>query len=480
MTLPEKKIFEKYLKNRVPFYNLYPTQSNWSTIKNSNNFIKELEKLYSKNVIPSLYLHFPFCPKQCYFCHCYTVITKSDDHYRDITNTVIVELKNLFDLILKLTNKKKILINDIHFGGGTPSIIPIDLLESIMNIFDEYLDKNVLKEIAMEIDPRNGMTEEKLLELNALGINRISLGIQDFDSEVQKAVNRVNSFEMIDNLLTKKVRDSFNSINFDFIYGLPKQTANSISDTIQKIVKLNPDRIHCLNLEHRPDVYRHQKAYKEEDLPKMYEKIKMYYDTSNYIVSKGYERIGLHKFAKPSDIISKYKKMNKLYRNPNGYSPGWTYNMLAVGPSSAGKLGDYYFQNIYSLEKYKSTVKENKIPIVREKMWNKDDVIRHKIIMDFLSFEKLDIKKINNDFSIDFKECFKHEVSNLKEFENQNLLFLNDNNEYIVTEQGTHFINNICHVFDAYSDLKYASHREFYDGISSFDRVSALKKNINK
>ena len=474
---PQKKEFEKFLKDRIPFYNLYPTQSNWETVKSDVRYITELENLYKNDVIPSLYLHFPFCPKQCYFCHCYTVISKKDDHYREITKSIIQELKNLFKLIKNFTKEEKIKINNIHFGGGTPTVIPMDLFKEIIDIFKKNLDEEILQEIAIEVDPRNEMNEEKLLEYSKLGINRISMGIQDFDEKVQSAVNRVNSFQMIDTLLSKKVRNSFQSINFDFIYGLPKQTKSSIRKTAEQIVKLQPDRIHCLNLEHRPDVYKHQNAYKESDLPEMFDKMQMYYETTKFLEKSGYERIGLHKFAKPNDILSKYKKLNKLYRNPNGYSPGWTYNMLAVGPSSTGKIGDYYFQNIYSLDEYKSAILEEKIPIVREKKWSQDDCIRHKVIMDFLSFEKIDPKQIGEQFKIDFKTYFAQELSNLDDFVQDEYLELKDDTgEYKVTERGSHFINNICHVFDSYSKFQYASHREFEDGVKSFDRTRVLKK----
>ena len=161
MTLAEKKLFKKYSKVRIPFYNLYPTQSNWNNVNNLNTYQENLKNLFNENVMPSLYLHFPFCPKQCYFCHCYTVISKKNDHYRNITQVIIQELKNLFELILKLSNREKIQISDIHFGGGTPSVIPMDLFESIMNIFKKYVDNNSLKEVAIEVDPRNGMTEKQ-------------------------------------------------------------------------------------------------------------------------------------------------------------------------------------------------------------------------------------------------------------------------------------------------------------------------------
>lgn len=479
MTLAEKKLFEKYSKVRIPFYNLYPTQSNWNDANNLNTYQENLKNLFNEDVIPSLYLHFPFCPKQCYFCHCYTVISKKDDHYRNITQVIIQELKNLFELILKLSNREKIQISDIHFGGGTPSVIPMDLFESIMNIFKKYVDNNSLKEVAIEVDPRNGMTEKQLLEYHSLGVKRISLGIQDFDQNVQKAVNRVNTYEMIDNLLTKKVRDVFSSINFDYIYGLPKQTINSVKETRKKIVDLNPDRIHFLSMEHRPDVYKHQKAYNEKDLPSMMDKVKMYDESAKFFENSGYTRIGLHKFAKEGDILTKYKKEEKLYRNPNGYSPGWSYNMLAVGPSATGKLGNYYFQNLYSLENYEKAVRSNQIPIIREKNMDKNDRIRHRVIMDLMSYESIDLNKFYNLNKISFAEYFKSELNRLKLIENEGFLIFNkQENKYRVTKTGEHFINNICHIFDGYQEYQYASHREFKDGAESFDRAAALKKNI--
>ena len=463
--LPERELVEKYLSGTTHYYTLYPTQSNWEKSKDVNFFIENLDIAIKEDVNFSLYIHFPFCPKQCYFCHCYTVISKNKDHYTEIVQTIIKELKNLSSLIYKKSGKNKIKVADVHFGGGTPTVIPMDLFKLLTDFLHENLDKKVLNEIALEVDPRNEMNEQKLLEYKNFGVNRLSFGVQDFNLDVQKAVNRINSYELLKSLLTEKVRSAFKSINFDFIFGLPKQTEKSIKETREKIIKLNPNRITLLNMDHRPDVYKHQNAYNEQDLPDVYTKVKMYFESVEFLEFNGFKRIGVNHFAKEDDILAQYKNMKKIYRNPNGFSPGWTFNMLAIGPSSTGKLGNYYYQNIYSLDRYKELVNSNQIPITREKILNKDDQLRRKVIMDLLNLEIIDLNKV------DFNKYFQQELIQIKEFENQGLLtFDKKQNVYEVTKKGSVFISNIGGIFDNYSKNKYASQREFDDGMRSMDR----------
>ena len=294
--LPERELVEKYLSGTTHYYTLYPTQSNWEKSKDVNFFIENLDVAIKEDVNFSLYIHFPFCPKQCYFCHCYTVISKNRDHYTEIVQTIIKELKNLFALIYKKSGKNKIKVADVHFGGGTPTVIPIDLFKLLTDFLHENLDKKVLNEIALEVDPRNEMNEQKLLEYKNFGVTRLSFGVQDFNLNVQKAVNRINSYELLKSLLTEKVRSAFKSINFDFIFGLPKQTEKSIKETREKIIKLNPNRITLLNMDHRPDVYKHQNAYNEKDLPDVYTKVKMYFESVTISLFKVFKLFSLKIF----------------------------------------------------------------------------------------------------------------------------------------------------------------------------------------
>ena len=319
-------MLKEYFEKKVPFYTLYPTQSNWNNANDQSLFTKNLNSFANSRSSISMYLHFPFCPKQCYFCHCYTVISRNDDHYEKISLSIIQEIENLF----KKIKNNKLKVTDIHFGGGTPTVMPIKYFKKISEMIQNNVDKKYLKEIALEVDPRNEMDSEKLLKYSKFGVNRLSIGIQDFDLEVQKSINRINSFELIKNLLNNKVRDTYESINFDFIFGLPKQTLSSLEITTRKIVELKPSRITLLNMDHRPDIYRHQKAYSEKDLPSYEKKLEMYNMCSDILLSSNYNKIGVNHFALGNDILSKYKSEKKLYRNPNGFSPGWAYDMISI------------------------------------------------------------------------------------------------------------------------------------------------------
>ena len=316
------------------------------------------------------------------------------------------------------------------------------------------------------------MDSEKLLKYSKFGVNRLSIGIQDFDLEVQKSINRINSFELIKNLLNNKVRDTYESINFDFIFGLPKQTLSSLEITTRKIVELKPSRITLLNMDHRPDIYRHQKAYSEKDLPSYEKKLEMYNMCSDILLSSNYNKIGVNHFALGNDILSKYKSEKKLYRNPNGFSPGWAYDMISIGPSATGKLGNYYYQNVYSIDKYIETVSKGLFPISREKVLTLEDIKRRKIIMDLLNFEEIDLNQIS-----DLKLNEEKIISLLNNFCKDGFLtFDKKQKRYFVSEIGNYFINHICNVFDEYKKNEYQSQREFKDGIRSLDRNLNLNK----
>tara|TARA_B100000965_G_scaffold405631_1_gene440486 strand:- start:1998 stop:3395 length:1398 start_codon:yes stop_codon:yes gene_type:complete len=464
-------MLKNILKNKVPFYTLYPTQSNWEKIEDNKNFNKYLEKFVKSNSQASMYLHFPFCPKQCYFCHCYTVISRKEDHYEKISLSIIKELELLFKKINQ-NIKGKLKVTDVHFGGGTPTVMPLKYFKKISKLIHENVDKKFLKEMALEVDPRNNMNSEKLLEYAELGVNRLSIGIQDFNIEVQKAVNRVNGFELINELLNKKVRDKFESINFDFIFGLPKQSLKSLEITTNKIVELQPSRITLLNMDHRPDIYKHQKAYKEADLPSDEKKLEMYNQCSKILLANKYNKIGVNHFALGEDILSKYKSEKKLYRNPNGFSPGWAYDMISIGPSATGKLGDYYYQNVYSIDKYIEFIDNEIFPVSREKTLSSEDIKRRKIIMDLLNFEEIDLDQLSK-----LNILSKKIINSLKEFDKIQFLKFNEKHKlYSVSELGSYFINHICNIFDEYKENKYQSQREFKDGIRSLDRNINLNK----
>ena len=462
-------MLESFFKTKVPFYTLYPTQSNWEKTDKEKNFIYYLEKFIKSNSQISMYLHFPFCPKQCYFCHCYTIISRKEEHYEKISGSIIKELELVFKKIDEYGNGN-LKVTDIHFGGGTPSVMPIKYFEKIVKKIKENIDNKYLKEIALEVDPRNKMTSEKLLEYAELGVNRISIGIQDFDESVQKVINRENSFDLVNNLLNEKVRNNFESINFDFIFGLPKQSLKSLENTTNKIIELKPSRITLLNMDHRPDIYKHQKAYKEIDLPSDETKLKMYNICSKILLSNNYKKIGVNHFALDKDILNKYKSEKKLYRNPNGFSPGWAYDMISIGPSATGKLGDFYYQNVYSIDKYTECIDKEIFPISREKVLTGEDINRRNVIMDLLNFEGINLEQLSKlNISSD------NIMNSLKAFEK--IKFLKFNSElklYSVSELGGYFINHICNIFDEYRENKYQSQREFKDGIRSLNRNTNL------
>lgn len=272
------------------------------------------------------------------------------------------------------------------FWWWSPSVLEIEDIKKISELLEEFSNRNNWFDVAIEIDSRNSVDVKKLTSYSALGINRISFGIQDFDERVGKSINRVHTYEEISNLLTIKVRKLFRSINFDLLYGLPNQTTDSLEKTLNIIEKLSPTRIAYYQFQCRPDVYKHQTAIDQDKIPSIEKLNEMNILINDKLQKFGYTKLGLdHNINKNDFYFSELIKKRNIERNAIGYSPGTSKNIIGIGPSAMSSINGDYFQNFYTIPNYKKFLEDSRSPITRGWLSSHDDLIRREVIFQIIN-----------------------------------------------------------------------------------------------
>lgn len=436
-----RPLIEKYQRS-VPRYTSYPTADKFQLSFESQKIVTQITELSPKNPL-SLYIHIPFCNTLCLFCGCNKIIT-NDKSKIDIYLDYLEREIQLYVSLLTHTPQ----VVQLHFGGGSPSWMSEAQISRIMNVLRRYFNLDNADEIAMEIDPRHS-DEQYVRHLKKEGFSRISLGIQDFDPIVQKAVNRIQSFTDSNAILEAAHKYNFKSTNVDLIYGLPFQTLSSFSSTIDTIIKMHPERIALFNYAHIPSLLMPQTRIKDNDLPPSNVKLDILQMSVEKLIDAGYLFIGMDHFALQDDSLSQALQNGTLQRNFQGYSTFKDLNMLSFGVSSIGMINNHYYQNAKDLDGYYLNINNNTLPIIRGYQLSQDDIIRQHIIQKIMCQFKLNFNEIETLHNINFNHYFNNEVSALKILSQDGLIELSDN-EFTVTNGGRFLIRNIAVVFDQY------------------------------
>ncbi len=438
-----------------PRYTSYPTADRFSEAFQISDYQNTVKALASQpqpqpqHLPLSLYIHIPFCASICYYCGCNKVITKDRSKaeiYLDYLKREIAMQSSLYEGMKK--------VEQLHFGGGTPTYINDeqmgDLLETLRSHFEFASDE--VGEYSIEIDPRT-VTPERIKLLRKQGFNRVSLGIQDFNPEVQKAVNRIQP-EAETLAVMKAARDAgFRSISVDLIYGLPKQTVDTISQTLDQVISADPDRIAIYNYAHLPHIFKPQRRIEASELPDPESKLQMLYLCIQKLTKAGYVYIGMDHFAKPTDDLCLAQQQGKLQRNFQGYSTHAQTEMLSCGVSAISAVGNCYTQNEKTLDAYYERLDRNELPIARGYFLSDDDMMRRDLIGQLMCHFELDYARLNKEFGIDFTTYFAKELKNLDSMVEHGLLSLHPG-ALKVSLKGRLLIRNICMVFDAYLGKK--------------------------
>ncbi len=449
----DQDLIKKYDKSG-PRYTSYPTAPQFTSSYTEETLKKSIQRSNTE-MIPkalSLYVHIPYCDTICYYCACNKIITK--DH--SVTEGYLGLLEKEMQMLSPLFDKDREL-DQLHLGGGTPTFLSDQEMVTLMGLIEENFKVSDQCEMSIEIDPRK-VTDDSIRLLANIGFNRISLGVQDFDSKVQKAVNREQSYEMVrDRLLT--ARDvGIQSINMDLIYGLPFQTVKTFSDTLDKVVELRPDRLSIFNYAHLPERFKPQRRINEADLPSPAVKLDILQLTVEKLQQAGYVYIGMDHFALESDSMVKAQQEGTLQRNFQGYSTHADTDLVAIGVSSIGSIGDSYSQNSSNIDDYSASILAGKLPIVRGLVLTEEDLLRKQIINQLICHFRLDIPLVEQQWGISFKKYFSAELAQLKKMQEEGLLTI-DNNTIEVEQKGRFLIRNVCMVFDAYLEkgsVKYS------------------------
>jgi len=390
----------------------------------------------------SIYVHIPFCDTLCYFCGCTTTITKS----REVISEYLQYLKREIDLVVRhLAPRRRVV--QIHLGGGTPSHLKPDEIEDLMLFLQERVRFAPAIEAGIEIDPR-GMTFDHLLAIRLAGFNRISIGVQDFDSRVLAAVNRPQPEELSRKVFTWCRALEFASINVDLIYGLPLQTVDSVRETVEKVIELSPDRIAFFNFAYVPWLKPHQKLLHSEDLPSPDVKLGILKMAIETLTSAGYVYIGMDHFAKPGDELAVAQASKKLQRNFQGYSTKAGSDLYGFGMSAISHFGNIYAQNQKRLKEYYDAIDAGKLPTAVGYRMTKDDEIRKYTIMKLMCDLEVMKAEVEAKFDIFFDEYFDPELERINALARDGLVAHNLN-LIRVTPTGRLFLRNIAMCFDA-------------------------------
>jgi len=449
--MDNKVIFNKELIRRYdtfgPRYTSYPTAVQFTTDYDADDYLN-WAKASNEDPIPaplSLYLHIPFCDTICYYCGCSKVITKDKSKAAPYIALLKKEIKLQGALFAKDRE-----VSQIHWGGGTPTFLSdkeiYEIIECIRDNFN--VPANNLVEFGIEVDPRT-VDQQRIKNLANMGFNRISFGVQDFDHEVQQAVNRVQSTEQIQQHIVDARAENFQSINIDLMYGLPKQSVQSFSKTLDTTIELNPDRIAIYNYAHLPKMFKPQRRINEEELPSPEEKLNILQLCIDKLHDAGYVYIGMDHFAKKSDDLVKAQQQGSLHRNFQGYSTNADCDMIAMGITAISRVGDNYSQNVRTIEEYKERLDKGEIPVFRGIELEADDVLRREVINDLMCNNQLDIKKIEEEWHIDFHSYFKPSVDNLQQMADDGLLTI-EKDRITITTSGRLLARSICMQFDRY------------------------------
>ncbi|WP_235015296.1 oxygen-independent coproporphyrinogen III oxidase [Oceanicoccus sp. KOV_DT_Chl] len=429
-----------------PRYTSYPTALQFSETYTEATYRQQAQVNLKQGIAPvSLYVHVPFCQNICYYCACNKIVTAD----RSVARTYLDYLHKEISLQSELVGKYRP-VTQLHLGGGTPTFFDGAELTELMHLLASHynLSDSEQREYSIEIDPRT-VTQDSLALLKGLGFNRLSLGVQDFDEQVQRAINRRQSVAMIKTLTETARLYQFKSVSYDLIYGLPLQTPASLAETLATVIDLSPDRIAFYNYAHLPQRFSSQRAIDRLDLPSAQQKIAMLALIAEQLTAAGYRHIGMDHFVKPQDELARAQQAGKLQRNFQGYSTSLAQDLVGLGVSSISSLHASYAQNERDLDAYYQRLDRGELPISKGVELTVDDQIRRQIIVQLICNLQLSIASIEKQFAIHFSEYFSQELLALQLIENDGLLSC-EGDKVIIHERGRPMLRNICMCFDRY------------------------------
>ncbi len=428
---------------RVPRYTSYPTAPHFNDGVTAEQYQKWLGALPADTPL-SLYFHIPFCDEMCWFCGCYTKIVKRYEPVAAYLDVLLAEV----DLVA-VALPARFQASHLHWGGGSPSMLKGGDWRRTMDALHHHFEISGKAEVAVELDPRTA-TEDYVKALGDAGVNRASIGVQDFDRTVQKAIHRIQPFDVTERVIGWLRRHGIDGINMDLMYGLPHQTVEGVLAMVDLAVRLNPARVALFGYAHVPWMKSHQKMIDETALPDGPERWRQFTAAAERLVEMGYVKIGLDHFALPGDEMAKALKANRLHRNFQGYTADEAPVLLGFGASAIGRLPRGYIQNISPLKAYRQAVDEGNLPTARGVALSDDDRLRGDIIERIMCDMEADIGAICREHGAKMED-FTAEMEKLVPMAADGIVTV-EAGRVTIPEEGRAFIRLIAGAFDAYLD----------------------------
>ena len=430
-----------------PRYTSYPTADRFVEAFGKEDYIQALHQrrsAASARALPlSLYVHIPFCESLCYYCACNKIITRHHERGTEYLRYLSREV----DLHVAQLGTGHA-VSQLHLGGGSPTFLSDDEIADLMGMLRRNFNLAPGGEYSIEVDPRT-VDAARLKALAAMGFNRLSFGVQDFDPAVQKAVHRIQPAEQVFALVDAAREIGFESVNVDLIYGLPQQSPESFDRTLEQVTRLRPDRIALYAYAHLPERFKPQRRIIAAELPQAGAKVSMLARSLAAFQAGGYVYVGMDHFALPDDSLAIAKRQGRLHRNFQGYSTQPDCDIIALGVSAIGRVGATYSQNAKTLEEYYDLLDQGHVPVVRGLALNRDDLVRRAVIMALMCQGQVQYESIELAFLIDFRHYFAAEIERLAEMQADGLVEVHDNGIQ-VTPMGWYFVRGVAMVFDRY------------------------------
>ncbi|MDD3763590.1 MAG: oxygen-independent coproporphyrinogen III oxidase [Nevskiales bacterium] len=444
-TVPEFKpdLIRRY-SAPVPRYTSYPTALQFDARFGEDDLVRAIERSDTDPL--SVYIHVPFCSSPCYYCGCTRLITRQPEKIEQYVKRLVHEIA----LQGQLFGRRRS-IRQLHFGGGTPTILTASQFGRIIGALDYHfgLSESEDREYSIEIDPRT-LEDETLAGLAALGFNRVSFGVQDLNADVQDAINRVQPAELSWRAIRQAREAGFKSVSLDLIYGLPKQTLESFTETLAAVADAGPDRIAVYAYAHMPHLFKAQRQIRLKDLPTPDQRMELLQRSIEFLTSHGYVYIGMDHFARPDDDLARALEHGDLQRNFQGYSTQGGSDLLGLGMSAISRIGDCYSQNTKDMKQYNAAVDSGHLPIERGLWLSPEDQLRRRVIEDLMCRGQVDTRAVERDYGVRFERHFAHELQRLMALEQDGLVCW-EHEAIRVTPAGRLLARNVAQVFDAYS-----------------------------
>lgn len=447
-------VFRRYAGLSLPRHVSYPMPTGWQDMDGTQALSLWAESSAQKPAAGlSLYLHIPFCEALCRYCACTRVILeKGPEEAEQRVDTYISALEREIVRVAEILGDNRV-VRHVHWGGGTPTYLSDDQIKGICDKIHEVFDVSPDAEIAIEIDPRTAPAS-KLRTLRTLGFNRVSLGVQDFNDQVQAHVRRIQPFDLVSDTVMTCRELGFGSVNFDLIYGLPFQTVDTMRETLRQTIELSPDRVAYYHYAQIPEKIATQRGMDYTKLPDSETKLAMFLLGAEMFTSAGYEFIGLDHFARSGELLVEALHEGTIQRNFQGMTTGGGLDLVGLGASSISQLlGIGFLQNVHGIEEYTNRISEGKLATIRGKRLTKDDRIRQAVIGSFYCTTQIQPWQIEDEFGILFSDYFARELEAVEELQRDGLVTIDGDGRIRATMPlGRVLMRTVASVFDAYLD----------------------------